>query len=319
MVALTSLSLALGAAALPGSAWAKDDPTVEDPTTEEPEVPGVPQVRVATFNAGAEVKPARSMEDLAQIMALSPDIVSLQEFSSWEKRTTVAATYLDCETCVYDGYMPIAAVQGGTPILYRSDRFKLLAAGTVQVTEATFVGKAGAGPATIRPKYVNWVRLRDLTTKRLVHVFNNHTIPSVQGADGGPNTKFPLRLKVYRQHMKGLQALITQATAAYKGLVFVTGDLNVNFRRDRVLAPKLFPYTRMGDVGLRASFDLLGEPSSGTHVLRSGNDTRLIDYVYLKPGKAIVPLGHIILPEVHSDHRPLLVDFEVQNRVKALG
>lgn len=312
VVAATSLSLALGLTAFGGSAVAKDDPAT-DPTVEP--VP-VPQIKIATFNAGATVKPARSMQDLAKIVALNPDVIALQEFSNWTKRSTVAETLINCEGCVYGGYMPVAAVQGGTPILYRSDRFRLLAAGTQQVTEATFVGKAGAGPSTVRPKYVNWVRLRDLTTKRLIHVFNNHTIASVQGSNGGPNRKFKLRLKVYRKHMKGLQALIQQTTATYKGLVFVTGDLNVNFRRDKVLAPKLFPYTRLGDVGLRASYDLLGQPATGTHVLRSGNASRLIDYVYLKPGKAVTPVAQTILPDVFSDHRPLLVDFEVRPRVK---
>ena len=270
---------------------------------------------VVTYNAGAQVRPSRTMGDLASIFRRNPDIVTLQEMSSGEKRKRVRERYLDCARCVWDAHMPVPPVPGGTPVLWRSDRLRLVGYGTEQVTRATYVGNAGAGPATIRPKYVNWVRLRDLRSGRLVHVLNNHTVPSVQGKDGGPNRRMHKRLGIYRKHMAGLQGLVREIHEQYaSSLVFVTGDLNVNYRRDRVLAPSLFPYRRLGDVGLRASYRALGEPRNGTHTLRSGNSKRLIDHVYYLPRRSLVPSRQRILTGLSSDHRPLLVSFAVKNR-----
>jgi endonuclease/exonuclease/phosphatase (EEP) superfamily protein YafD len=275
---------------------------------------------IVTYNAEAKVRPARTMDDLATILETDPDIVALQEMSSGEKRKLVRETYLDCAECVWDGYMPGPAVPGGTPLLYRSDRFLLLDSGTVQVTEPTYVGKRGAGPATIRAKYVNWVRLRDLRSGRVVHVLNNHTVPSVQGHGGGPNYRSPKRLEIYRKHMAGVQSLVQDIHERYPwGLVFVTGDLNVNYRRDRVVAPSIFPYRMLGEVGLHASYEALGEPRIGTHMLPSGNGTRLIDYVYYLPRRPLVPSSQRILTGLNSDHRPLLVAFEVTNLRTAGG
>ena len=291
--------------------------------TEEPTEPGTSTITLVTYNAGAKVSVARSMWDLQEIIRrVDPDIITLQEMSSGEKRQSIRQTYL-CDTCGWDAYMPGNypeytdgdAVKAGTPLLYRSDRFEVEASGTKQVTERTYVGDAGAGPRWIQPKYVNWVRLRDLSSQRLVHVFNNHTVPSVQGKSGGPNRSMPKRLEIYRKHMAGLQALIGDLTAAEPlGLSFVTGDLNVNYRRDKVLQPALFPYRRLGDVGMRANYWALGEPRIGTHTLDNGNGTRLIDYVYFTPQRVLKPSSQRILRGLNSDHRPVSVSFDVRNR-----
>jgi endonuclease/exonuclease/phosphatase (EEP) superfamily protein YafD len=145
-------------------------------------------------------------------------------------------------------------------------------------------------------------------------VLNNHTVPSVQGRDGGPNRRSPERLDIYRTHMEGLQNLVRPIEEQGLGLVFVTGDLNVNYRRDSVLAPEMFPYHRMGEVGLEASYQALGQPAIGTHVLRSGNDSRLIDYVYFQPGSRLQAYDQRVLTGFASDHRPLLVEFQVTRR-----
>lgn len=299
------LALCVGLSAVPVAA----DGARRGPGPEP--APTVP-LRVVTYNTEARLSPATAMQDLAAIMARHPDIVALQELASPEKRADIRATYVDCDGCVWGTNMPGPPVPGETPILYRADRFELLDSGSVQVTEPTYVGPAGAGPSTINAKYVNWVRLKDLQSGRPVYVLNNHAVPSVQGKTGGPNRHAPERLRIYRKHMDGLQHLVRDLTAQHWGLVFVTGDLNVNFRRDRVLEPAIFPYRKLGEVGLAASYQALREPSIGTHTLPSGNDTRLIDYVYFLPRKPLVPSGQRIIRGLSSDHRPLAVDFEVK-------
>ena len=268
---------------------------------------------VATFNAEARQSPARTMRSLTKLLDSEADIVALQEMSSGKKRKLVRERFLDCRRCDWDAFMPRPAVPGETPLLFRSRHFSLEASGTRQVTKDTYVGRTGAGPSTMRAKYVNWVRLRDLRSGRAVHVVNNHTVPSVQGKGGGPNYALPKRLKLYKKHMAGVQRLVRLMIKRYPwSLVFVVGDLNVNYRRDRIVTPSIFPYRRMGNVGLRASYLALGEPRRGTHVLDSGNDNRLIDQVYFKPRRSLDPSGQRIMTGLASDHRPLLVTFKVK-------
>jgi endonuclease/exonuclease/phosphatase (EEP) superfamily protein YafD len=264
-------------------------------------------VRIATYNTAAATKTKRAVADIQRLAAVS-DVVTLQEMGSWERRTAVASSLVDCETCTFDGFIPVAAVPGSTPILWSSERFRLKESGTRQVTEDTFVGRAGAGPSTLRAKYINYVLLRDRATGVKFYVLNNHAVPTVQGNGGGANRQHPKRLALYRQHMEGLKALVTEFAAPNRA-VFVTGDLNVNYRRDRIVQDRLFPYYNLGQVDVHASHEALGEPKIGTHVLGSGNSTRLIDYVSYLRHKAVVPVRQQVMTGYSSDHRPLVVDF----------
>lgn len=289
--------LALGT---PATAAGNNTPTASD----------VP-LSMATFNTAAYQSTKRAMHDINLILARQPDVLTLQEMGSPERRLLVQQTLVDCETCLYDAYMPVPAVPGSTPILYRSDRFALISAQSVQVTNDTYVGKAGAGPSTLRAKFINWVQLRDLLTGRIVNVLNNHAVPSVQGKNGGPNLRAAKRLALYRQHMLGLRELIEQISATTGGLMFVTGDLNVNFRKDKVLKPRVFPYYNLSLEKMKASFELLGMPRTGTHKLKN-NDTRLIDYVYVGVRSQLKAVSQEIVMGGYSDHRPLLVKFLVK-------
>ena len=67
----------------------------------------------------------------------------------------------------------------------------------------------------------------------------------------------------------------------------------------------------LGEVGLEASYQALGEPTLGTHTLSSGVDTRLIDYVYYLPRTSLTPQAQRVMRGRASDHRPLVVDFDV--------
>ena len=264
-------------------------------------------VQIATYNSAAATKIDQAVADITRLATVS-DVVTLQEMGSAKRRKAVAASLVDCETCVFDAYMPVPAVPGSTPILWNSERLKFKASGTRKVSEDTFVGKAGAGPSTLRAKYINYVLLKDRQTKVNFYVLNNHAVPSVQGDGGRANRKYPKRLALYRQHMNGLKQLVAELQANGRA-VFVTGDLNVNYRRDRIVQDRLFPYYNLGQVGLRASHAALGEPAIGTHSLGSGS--RLIDYVFYPQHSAVVPVAQQVQTGYSSDHRPLVVGFEL--------
>lgn len=267
-------------------------------------------LRFVTLNTAATNSTKRALSDVKKIAATGADIITLQEMASAERRKAVRAALVDCSGCLYSTWMPRLPVPGSTPILFRKDKFELKDAGTVQVSKATYVGARGAGPSTLNAKYINWVKLRERNTGRHFFVLNNHAVPTVQGKGGGPNRSMPKRLALYRQHMDGLKHLIGEFEARRKP-VFVTGDFNVNYRKDKVVQSSLFPYVNMGQMGVQASYRALGEPAHGTHVLPNGFDQRLIDYVMFSGHRAVQPVDQRVLFGYNSDHRPLLVDFRL--------
>ena len=265
-------------------------------------------LRFVTLNTEAPNTVSQAVSDVKRMAATGADIITLQEMASAKRRKAVRAALVDCTGCLYSAWMPSLPVPGSTPILYRKDKFELKDAGTVQVSEATYVGSRGAGPSTLNAKFINWVKLRESRTGRHFFVLNNHAVPTVQAKSGGPNYSLPKRLALYRKHMDGLKKLIAQFEARRKP-VFVTGDFNVNYRKDKVVRSSLFPYVNMGQVGVQASYKALGEPVHGTHVLPNGYDQRLIDYVMFSNHQAVKPVANRVLFGYNSDHRPLQVDF----------
>lgn len=295
---LSGTALQVGAAATAPTPRAKTEPP-----------PPEARVRIVTYNTAATQRTAPAVADIVRLATeTEADVLTLQEMSGAARRKGVREALVDCSMCSYEEFMPQPAVPGGTPLLYRWERFRFLEAGSKRVTKDTYVGPRGAGPDTLRARYVNWVRLRERATGQDLVVLNNHAVPTVQASQGGPN-KNRERVRMYRRHMKGLQALV-RSFRDRGDVVFVTGDMNVNYRKDKIVRAAVFPYARMKAVGLDASFESLWEPAPGTHVLRNGFDKRQIDYVYSPPAHPwVTPVGHEILLDHSSDHRPVVVDY----------
>jgi hypothetical protein len=266
-------------------------------------------VVIATYNIRHALSNAVVVSDLERLSDAGVGVIGLQEMGSRDRRDAVREQLVDCGSCQFDAFMPNGAGPGALPILYRSSSFQLLSTGTQEVSEATYVGPSGAGPSTLGPKSLTYVQLRHLVTGQDMYVINNHAVASVQASDGGPNYEHPERLQLYRQHMDGLKAMITEFTAT-GAAVFTTGDFNVSYRRDSVLRPDLFPYYNMSQVDVFASYKFLGMPVEGTHVNASGtNDARLIDYVSSLSHAAVEPKAQTILTGYSSDHRPVRVRY----------
>jgi endonuclease/exonuclease/phosphatase (EEP) superfamily protein YafD len=187
--------------------------------------------------------------------------------------------------------------------------FRLESTGSRQVSTATYVGPSGAGPSTVKAKFINYVELRHRATGQVVYVLNNHTVASVQGSDGGRDPRHPKRLELYRKHMEGLQSLVRKLSAPGTA-VLVTGDFNVNYRKDYIVQDTLFPYYRMREVGVAANWQALGMPKLGTHPA-DGNGDRLIDYVSYRENTRVTPESQRMLDRCASDHRPVLVQFSI--------
>ena len=274
----------------------------------------VAPLRIATFNTAATLGARAAARDIVGVTHKGrPHVLALQEMGSPDRRARVRRALVSCRSCPYRAFVPSGAVAASTPVLWRDGRLALVGTSSRQVTSAARVGPRGAGPSVLRARYVNVVHLRDRRTGRHLYVLNNHAVPTVQTGSGKPNTRLRGRLDVYRKHMRGLQEIV-QRLRRTGAAVFVVGDLNVSYRSDRVARPRLFPYARMREVGMRASYEPTGLPRRGTHVLRSGNGLRLIDYVYFMRRRASVPVEQRIMGGFRSDHRPLVVTVQMKRR-----
>ncbi len=306
---------AAGAAGAGGTAHAaQPSAEIDAPRTEVVTTGGtttvLPTFGAASYNAQYKSSPAETVSDLTKIAAAGADIIGLQEMGAVDKRDAVRARFLDCDTCQFDAFLSEEPEQNATPILYRSTAFLLKSTGTKKVSKTTYVGPSGAGPSTVKAKFVNYVKLRHRATGKVVYVLNNHAVASVQGSDGGRDLSHPKRLDLYRQHMSGLQNLITELSAT-GAAVLVTGDFNVNYRKDHIVRDTLFPYFRMREVSTAASWEALGMPELGTHRRSDGAGNRLIDYVFYRTNAGVAPESQRILDRCSSDHRPVLVQFTI--------
>lgn len=267
---------------------------------------------VATYNIRHALSDSVAVADIEKLADAGADVISLQEMGSAQRRDAVRARMINCVTCEFGAAMPNGAGPGEIPILFRRAEFQYLGKGIEKISDATYVGPDGAGPSTIGPKYLNYVELQHRATGQVVYVVNNHTVPSVQASDGGPNYDHPERLDLYRQHMSSLRGMVSRLAAETPGAeVLATGDLNVNYRSDSVRQDAIFPYANMKRVDMFASYRSLGKPAIGTQINRNGNDTRLIDYVAATTNPTFTPTGQKILTGYESDHRPLVVTFGV--------
>lgn len=275
-------------------------------STARTDVAGASSFVLASYNIRHALSDAVATDDVQRLAESGVDIIALQEMGSRMRRNAVRARLVDCATCEFRAYMPDGFGPAEVPFLFRASAFELVSKGTEKVSDATYVGPDGAGPSTMGAKYLTYVELRHVATGQDIYVINNHAVPSVQASDGGPNYKNAERLQLFRQHMDGLSAMV-QRFEATGAAVFTAGDFNVSWRRDSVVQSKLFPYYRLSQVGVHASYEYLGAPATGTQ----GTGNRLIDQVSSSENGAIVPLDQAILSGYSSDHRPVRVRYGI--------
>ena len=261
---------------------------------------------LASYNIRHALSDAVATDDVERLARSGADIIALQEMGSRMRRNAVRARLVDCDTCEFRAYMPDGFGPAEVPFLFRASAFDLVDKGTEKVSDPTYVGPDGAGPSTMGAKYLTYVELRHVATGQDIYVINNHAVPSVQAADGGPNYANPERLQLFRQHMDGLAAMV-QRFEATGAAVFTAGDFNVSWRRDSVVQSKMFPYYRMKQVGVHASYEYLGAPAMGTQ----GGGNRLIDQVSSSDNATIVAQDQAILSGYSSDHRPVRVRYGI--------
>lgn len=205
---------------------------------------------IGTLNlsvAAARRQPEALVRDLAHLL-LDCDVVCLQEAGQARGVVERAARAVGAQAYFGDG----TPAQAATPVLTR--RGLGASFGAHRLTGRARVGRAGAGPATLKAKFLVTATFR--LGRDRVRVGNMHAAPS---------TYIPARWALARRQFHRAAG----ALAGFDGLPFLAGDLN-QVPGARLLAP-----LRRG--GLRSSQRALGViPTMGR---------RAVDDVYSGAGR----------------------------------
>lgn len=234
-----------------------------------------PSYRTFTLNIKHDLSKAKALADMRRALTLG-DAGGLQEMSDEEDRKSLVAL---CRASDWGWYMPL---EGGVaiPIVWDRDRFRLIDGHTTKVHGP----QAGVTPS----RYINVVRLREISTGKVFGYINTHVI---SGASRDAQLSDMNRIPRLRKHLAMLRGEIL-ALFQQTEHVFVSGDLNVNYLADRRRKNLGLPTSRLGDI---VNFDM---PPTG-----SFNPTSLLDYgLSMKHNGGLVKTGSQIVKGFNSDH-----------------
>ena len=245
------------------------------------------EARIATWNAGAANSTGGVVSGLRRIGAHA-DVVGVQELQPEARRRTVEREL--------GRTWGISTANNPVQILWRRSRYERLAEGSEKVFDVEPI-EQGVSGASIGPKFMQWVQLRDRQTGAVILVANHHLVPSID-RNGRPDRSNPKRLALADRQLTAMTGLVS--TLRPYGPVFITGDLNVDERMDSRVRDASFPFVRMGADGMVSNWEGLRYPDAGTN-----GDRRLIDSVWAGASAAHF-VDQRILPSYGSDHNAVL-------------
>jgi endonuclease/exonuclease/phosphatase family metal-dependent hydrolase len=254
--------------------------------------------QIVSYNTRFDTPTSENVGDVRTLInSHGADILSLEEMSSSAHRSAVKSNFVSCGSCHFGMYAPTG---GGVdsaqnPILWDKNKFGLVSSGSIKATSRT---KTEQG--TLRALYVNYVKLKSKYNGQIVFVLNNH-LPAHMDNNGTPDWSQPIRVGLYKKNIAAIKNKISNVRSA--GVVFTTGDFNVNYRADAQVRNSVFPYNALGSIDTKASYRILNATAGRT--IKNAN--RLIDYVFLTNNShAGISGQNIITSSMHSDHYPLL-------------
>lgn len=216
----------------------------------------------------------------AKAIANQAQIIGFQEvhWTDSKHRPSLLKDFI-CSSCKFDGYMDSAtrdnsgSKPASLPIAWERSRFTKVSAGYKNVyMESDYAGGAGGSS-----KWITWVRLKDIKTGDQFYVLNTHTVASVE-SKGEPSGS-AARLSGYKKHMDTLTSLVS-GLQKEKIPIILLGDFNVNYRYDVKEKNKSFPYARLGQIGLKSTWNQLNLAGISASASTHGGGSRIIDYVW---------------------------------------
>ena len=232
-------------------------------------------VRLADANLEFLGSAANFAADLKQVLATDPDTVTLNEVGSRSNAQLTPAGYAM--------FRPTKDRLNGNAVLWRTDRWNLVAQGSVVIVDD--------GPVKYdRDRGATWVTLQGRQGQGRISVIATHHMQNP--AKLGPDK--PLRQQLYATGMARLKALVTQLSP--QGPVFMAGDFNSGFRENVAWSPR----TLLGPIGVKAAMETMG--ITATH-----DGGGIIDYVFYQAARATVTSQSVT--NLRSDHHLVRNDF----------
>ncbi len=242
--------------------------------------------RTFTLNVCHCLGPRKAMADVRKALALG-DAGGLQEFSQLEDRQNLMALLKDKD---WGWYMPTGHGVA-IPIVWDRQRFRLI--------EGRSVMTHGAQDKVTPARYINTVRLRELTTGKVFGFINTHTIAQASRDAQLSNMN---RIPRLRKHLRMLRAEIKRLAGTTEH-VFAAGDLNVNYLADRRRRLPGLPTDALGDL---VNFDMALTGSRGT--------TSLLDYAMtLRKGSGFDRTSATVVRGFNSDHDAVVVTYRTND------
>ncbi|HEX8488634.1 MAG TPA: NlpC/P60 family protein [Propionibacteriaceae bacterium] len=239
---------------------------------------GAPEVRVGSWNVLKSNSNGRIRAGLAEL-ATRADVFGLQEMGSSSKRAMVKKT----------AGFTMSLDRTAVPILYRTDKYALIAQGRQQAFPSGQKVERHNGSSVTAAKYVSWVQLQDTVTSQSFYVLNTHLLVGAQNSDKQRKNN-PKRVALYNRQLATVTSLADRFRASGAS-VYVTCDCNVNY------SPKLSPIITMREHGLTANWQTLdGKATRGK---------RYLDYVWSNQ----TPSSQVTGGNHGSDHRVLAVTY----------
>ncbi len=234
-------------------------------------------VRLADANLEFLGSHANFAADLKQVLATSPDTVTLNEVGSRSNAQLTPAGYAS--------YRPTQDRLNGNAVLWRTDRWSLVDQGSVVIVDD--------GPVKYdRDRGATWVTLQGRQGQGRISVISTHHMQNP--AKLGPDK--PLRQQLYATGMERLKALVTQLSP--QGPVFMAGDFNSGFRENVAWSPRVV----LGPIGVKAAMEKMG-------IVPTHDGGGIIDYVFYQASRATVVSQSVT--ELRSDHDLVRNDFSL--------
>ncbi len=259
-----------------------------------------PELVVGSYNirAGVSTETFRSaVHSMTDSGPDSVDVLGLQEVNSKPK----AAVLSSLQTSGWGYYRPKIYTGEQSPLLWRSDRFRLLSARSEMVAGARYIGsEVPARGSWTHPCYVTVVHLRDLKTGSNLSVINVH-LPSGAVKMGNPVPGRTKLFRAYRAVVVGLGRLTAQEQA--EGQVLVLGDFNIGHVADKRVGRKNMPYKTFGRLGMQSMWETeVPDGKRGSHV----DSPALIDQVF---SSTRAQSATVRFDTTYSDHFPVVATY----------
>ena len=255
-------------------------------------------LRMATWNVLKSNNNQRIVAGLKAVASAGADVIAVQELQS-SHRGSVARQLRVAGWAMSDG-------NTATPVLWRASKYRLLAQGRVKEFGVVRIEPGSAAGASIGPKWIQWVQLKDTSTGAVFIAASHHLVPGIE-SKGRTDRDGPRRVAYAKRQILAAGQL-AQQLGRHGQIPFLIGsDWNIDARKDARIRTAGFPYTTLPAYGLYSNWRVLGYPRNGTH------GSRLIDGIF-STTKTIAPVRQQILGHYGSDHRAALVQYTNRTR-----